>query len=184
MYFKQKNLISPDTSQVSGQRWSPYLQTEGMEDNVLLGQGYRTRHGLVTYEHGAMVWWWLAGETEELLRQTCHTATLSTRSHSNVHTVFLGWKTCWIAIGPKNNQSSKALNFAISYLSALFQAYAEMMYTRLNMVGYMRNVCYQTFLKRSYTALVGYSWKGKKRDGLLCCIIYIACIALENSRWD
>jgi hypothetical protein len=33
---------------------------------VLLGQGYRTPHGAVTDEYGAMVEWWLSGETKEL----------------------------------------------------------------------------------------------------------------------
>jgi hypothetical protein len=35
-------------------------------DNVLLGQGYRTPRGAVIDEYGAVVEWWLAGETDEL----------------------------------------------------------------------------------------------------------------------
>jgi hypothetical protein len=49
----------------AGSEMNPLIKDQGY-DNMLLVQGYRTPRGEVIDEYGAMVEWWLAGETKEL----------------------------------------------------------------------------------------------------------------------
>jgi len=54
---------------MSGNRLSPQLKDRG-RDNVLPGRGYCTPHGAVIDGSGALMKWWLAGETEQNARNT------------------------------------------------------------------------------------------------------------------